>query len=442
MIAVPPWLHAVLDRRQWTPPPLYFPAAQEHRYIEATRGSRLTHFMRSGWVALLCYNFFLLADWLMVPDAFAQAVQVRLLGFTPVAVLILLLVSLGRRWVLAWPDAVTELVVVFSGVLAALSLVLILYLSSSEVALLYRAGLVPILVYGNLVQRFRFRWAVWFTLSVLAVYGLGFVLHLGRDGPYQAFELSQFLFVTAIGLYTLAANYRIELEDRRRFDHAERAAWARERLEESRRELDALSRRDALTGVPNRRQLDEYLLQQWRAPGNQGQPLSILLLDVDHFKAFNDRYGHPAGDQCLQHVAQALAKALGPVRGLLARWGAKSSWWPCPTRGQRLRARSPTACEPPFRPCNCATMPHRCRWSRSVWAWRLPGSQAMMRIWSGCSRWPMLPSTRPKQPDATPVSLLQATTWLNEFPCPDGRQVRNEALKVPLGTSPASSSRT
>ena len=47
------------------------------------------------------------------------------------------------------------------------------------------------------------------------------------------------------------------------------------------------------------------------------------LLDVDHFKSFNDRYGHPAGDQCLQHVAQTLSKALGPVRGVLARWGGE-----------------------------------------------------------------------------------------------------------------------
>jgi diguanylate cyclase (GGDEF)-like protein len=51
--------------------------------------------------------------------------------------------------------------------------------------------------------------------------------------------------------------------------------------------------------------------------------LSVLLIDVDHFKAFNDRHGHPAGDQCLTLLAQALARTVGPVQGLLARWGGE-----------------------------------------------------------------------------------------------------------------------
>ena len=316
-------IKGLMDPARWTPPRLEFSPDQERRYIQATRASRLTHFMRSGWIALICYNLFVFSDRLMVPDVFDQALHVRLLVFTPVALFMLALGSWGRSWMLRLPDAVTEIFVGFSGVMAALSLVYILALSQSDVALLYRTGLVPILVYGNLVQRFRFRWAVCFTVAVLLVYGVGYFAHAGDHGPYDVFELSQFLFVVAIGGYTLVVNYRIELEDRRRFDRSERAAQARARLEASQQELDALSRRDALTGVPNRRHLDEYLAQQWQATRNQGQAFSVMLLDVDHFKDFNDRYGHPAGDQCLQHVAQALMKAVGPVRGLLARWGGE-----------------------------------------------------------------------------------------------------------------------
>lgn len=316
-------LKGLMGPSRWRLPRLAFAPEQEDRYIRSTREGRLTHFMHSGWIALICYNLFVFSDQLMVPDVFDQAVKVRLLGFTPLALVMLAIGSLCRSWLLRWPDGVTEVFVAGSGVLAALSLVFILTLSESDVALLYRTGLVPILVYGNLVQRFRFRWAVWFTLAVLLVYGLGYTVHAGRESPYDVFELSQFLFVVAIGGYTLVVNYRIELEDRRRFVRAERAAQARARLEASQQELDALSRRDALTGVPNRRHQDEYLAEQWQAARNQGQPLSVMLLDVDHFKAFNDRYGHPAGDQCLQHVAQALLKAVGPVRGLLARWGGE-----------------------------------------------------------------------------------------------------------------------
>ena len=316
-------VRSLFELERWRPPALRFPAAQEQRYVAAGRADRLTHIVRSGWVALICYNVFGVSDRVMVSDVYEQALMVRLLWFTPTGLAILLLCSLFRDWVLKAPNWLTEGLVVLSGVLAAVSVMYIVHLSHSDVALLYRSGLVPILVYGNLVQRYRFRWAAGFTAAVMLVYCVGYVSSLGRPSPYTNFETLQFMFVLGIGLYTLVVNYRIELEDRRRFDRAERASNARTRLEATQRELDDLSRRDALTGVPNRRHLDEYLLKQWQDPRHQGQPLSLLLIDVDHFKAFNDRYGHPAGDQCLQHVAMALSKALGPVRGVLARWGGE-----------------------------------------------------------------------------------------------------------------------
>lgn len=313
----------VFRRGRWWPPTLAFDEVQEQRFISATREARFTHFIRSGWVGLLCYNLFCFSDSLMAPDVIDEALKIRLLGFTPLAMAVLLISTVARDWVLSWRDGVIEAVVISSAMLAALSLVWILTSSHTEVAPLYRSGLVPIVVFGNLVLRFRFKGAVWFTVLILVVYGLSVALHWGRSTPYAAFEIPQFLFVSAIGLYTLVINFRIEMEERRRFQRSESSAAARARLEASQRELDALARRDPLTGVPNRRHLDDYLLQQWQAPGNQGLPLSVLLIDVDHFKAFNDRHGHPAGDQCLTLLAQALARTVGPVQGLLARWGGE-----------------------------------------------------------------------------------------------------------------------
>jgi two-component system cell cycle response regulator len=89
---------------------------------------------------------------------------------------------------------------------------------------------------------------------------------------------------------------------------------------------DALQRAamvDPLTKIANRRHFDTFLEKEWQRATRSGQPLSLVVLDVDHFKLYNDTLGHPAGDACLQQVAQAIAShALRPT-DLAARYGGE-----------------------------------------------------------------------------------------------------------------------
>jgi diguanylate cyclase (GGDEF)-like protein len=88
-------------------------------------------------------------------------------------------------------------------------------------------------------------------------------------------------------------------------------------------QLRSLANQDSLTGIPNRRLWDETIQREWlRAQRSRG-PLSVGLVDVDHFKAFNDRYGHAAGDQCLRAVAQALRGCCLRPADLVARYGGE-----------------------------------------------------------------------------------------------------------------------
>ncbi|MBK8727658.1 MAG: diguanylate cyclase [Holophagaceae bacterium] len=80
---------------------------------------------------------------------------------------------------------------------------------------------------------------------------------------------------------------------------------------------------DGLTGIANRRRFDEALAQAWALGVRQRSPVGLVLLDVDHFKAYNDAYGHPAGDGCLSAVARALAGAMPRVSDLVARYGGE-----------------------------------------------------------------------------------------------------------------------
>jgi diguanylate cyclase (GGDEF)-like protein len=95
-----------------------------------------------------------------------------------------------------------------------------------------------------------------------------------------------------------------------------------DQLRQRNAELDLASRTDALTGLPNRRHLDEELGRQNAIARRHADPISLLLLDIDHFKLVNDSYGHPAGDQVLREFARRLSDQLraGDVGG---RWGGE-----------------------------------------------------------------------------------------------------------------------
>jgi len=87
--------------------------------------------------------------------------------------------------------------------------------------------------------------------------------------------------------------------------------------------LAALATMDGLTGIANRRHFDERLENEWARAGREGTTLSLLLIDVDHFKKFNDEYGHLAGDACLQAVAKILAEQARRPADVVARFGGE-----------------------------------------------------------------------------------------------------------------------
>jgi diguanylate cyclase (GGDEF)-like protein len=89
------------------------------------------------------------------------------------------------------------------------------------------------------------------------------------------------------------------------------------------RELENLSRQDGLTGIANRRCFDSYLLAEIKRASRDNQPISLILADVDHFKAYNDFYGHQAGDDCLRQVASALRSVGRRPADLAARYGGE-----------------------------------------------------------------------------------------------------------------------
>jgi diguanylate cyclase (GGDEF)-like protein len=95
------------------------------------------------------------------------------------------------------------------------------------------------------------------------------------------------------------------------------------RLKRMADELRRIATIDVLTDVANRRRFDESLAREWGRARREGSALSLMMIDVDHFKAYNDRYGHPAGDACLRSLAKALASTCLRPADLVARYGGE-----------------------------------------------------------------------------------------------------------------------
>jgi diguanylate cyclase (GGDEF)-like protein/PAS domain S-box-containing protein len=99
--------------------------------------------------------------------------------------------------------------------------------------------------------------------------------------------------------------------------------FAEQQLHEAYNAVEALAVTDALTGLANRRRFDQYLTSEWRRSMREHQPLSLLMLDADFFKAYNDTYGHPRGDSCLKQIAEAALDVVARPGDMVARFGGE-----------------------------------------------------------------------------------------------------------------------
>ena len=88
-------------------------------------------------------------------------------------------------------------------------------------------------------------------------------------------------------------------------------------------QLTRLSTTDALTEVGNRRMFDQTLKTEWARAARRGEPVGLLMIDIDHFKEYNDHYGHPAGDACLRQVARMVGQSMRRGGELVARYGGE-----------------------------------------------------------------------------------------------------------------------
>jgi diguanylate cyclase (GGDEF)-like protein len=266
------------------------------------------------WLAVGAYLLFSVIDATLLPDVAFHVIAARFaIGITVLLVLeIVFHTNTGTEWLDL--TCATAIVAGYTGWLAV------------AITTRYTENLSYFMVFGstfmlgaNLFFRFRFLLSV-VTSSVIL---LAFFVSLYLFPVNMPYRIALGSFYISCFVFTSYVNWKLNRERYNVFLNALEAKIQHGEATERGRALLKLSRTDPLTGLENRRAIDEKLRECWSNWQRHGTGFVALLIDVDFFKRFNDYYGHQEGDRCLVRVADALSVMIGGKGGSIGRYGGE-----------------------------------------------------------------------------------------------------------------------
>jgi diguanylate cyclase (GGDEF)-like protein len=267
-----------------------------------------------GIFCVALFNCFLIVDYLLSPRTFIHCLVVRFGFATPLAILALILLRRGVS------KALREGMVVAVCAIFAVS-ILYLYFDMSAVVSSYAVtDLAILLLFTNIGIRIRLPYAIFASAMCLAFGAIYIWIDAMLNVPEKVESLA--ILLSAVAL-SLIGNYSIERSERLNFLLRLRSDRESGELTNANHVLLRISNEDRLTGIANRRYLDEVYKKIWKACVSKGSPLSVIMIDIDNFKALNDRYGHPYGDAVLRRVAVLLKHCLRVEGDFVARYGGE-----------------------------------------------------------------------------------------------------------------------
>ena len=291
-----------------------FPRDLETHFNDMDAPERNQRYFVLGIIGIIFFNLFMIADKIMLPDIYKTAWAIRTFIITPVCLIGLALLRSGR--VLKQADLFAAIALV----MLSASIMAMLLLSNHPNVAHYHTGILIVVTYGNIIMRPRFQYAAAASLLICVLYGLT-AYHVTLMNEDIITNSCLVLFGNA--LLTLAGNFYLRMEKRREFLYSLLRHIDSQKLAESNRLLQKLSISDELTGLANRRHFDDLYGKEWRHCMRSSSPLSLIFIDIDYFKDYNDGYGHQQGDVCLEHIAKELSTAARRPGDLVARYGGE-----------------------------------------------------------------------------------------------------------------------
>ncbi len=286
----------------------------ELRYRRDTAPARNKMLLVHGAIALLAYDCSIVGDYFVAPEHMVRAAVTRFCIVTPLVLLFCLF--LGKQ-----TGSIVREICGSALCVTAAGSILYMYHGSDAVALsMMQTGLIMVLLIASCTLRLELPFAAGSSVAILCLD----LLCLFSDAHVRASQ--KMVFGGMMGWITilcLTANYTLTRERRYSYLLHLRGRLQRGLLAGANAELLALSSTDRLTNLPNRRAYDLRLAELWQLSLERREPLSAVMVDVDHFKKLNDAHGHPFGDRVLQRVASLLQQALREEDDFVARFGGE-----------------------------------------------------------------------------------------------------------------------
>ena len=292
---------------------LRFPDFLEHFFAQSYRHLALNNMLSNALYLGIVY----IAVGLVVFVQFAELDKGLFTWAYLVAGLGLILINICARLpaldrAFQWYTGITSMVVLTTIMVSAASIE-----NRSDMM-----GIQAITIYGVIIvyamsKMHFFNTVIWCFLAGVCTLLLTHWLAL----PYSQFQFQTFcVFANLVGM---GIAYIVEHRERAMFLQGLLLDIDKAEKDLLNQHLERLSREDSLTGLANRRYFDERLKMEWDRCLREKKPLSVILLDIDFFKQYNDRYGHMAGDHCLTQVARALKKEASRPAELVGRYGGE-----------------------------------------------------------------------------------------------------------------------
>lgn len=303
-------LRQLLDNKGWR---LHFPKVLETEFQEHYAQRYHSHMIISGLLGILAILGTGIVDPFWMPQVAGELWEIR--AWTTGPILLLLLFSRTSIATRFMQPIIAFSANIFVGGLVALSLT-----ASEPINHYYAASITMVMLVVFVLSRLQFGWGVLSASFMLLTMNMGFGF-IGNASMQMLIVHNALFFISA--MFSLLGCFLFERSLRQNYLQSRLLNFEKHDLEESNLRLQYLTAIDGLTQIANRRSLDVSLVTEWQRALRKREPIGLIMIDVDHFKLFNDTYGHQAGDECLRGVASALKDFARRPGDLAARYGGE-----------------------------------------------------------------------------------------------------------------------
>lgn len=291
---------------------LKFPKKLEQRYSHQYKTEAAREFRIRGMIVLCLYLYLSVGIYEILPS---EQVKIWFMLYSWVGVIIF------AAWVLSLFQKISQMFELYTCIGSSLAIAITFAITGiidGGGNVLFHAAMMyaVVIIYGFVGMRF-------YTASLAGWSGglLGVLITSHFNGQLEWTLLQRtYTFSSFLGM---CLAYATDHQHRENYLQSCLIELTRSKMLDQAKQLQTLSQQDALTGLANRRHLDEMIKSEWNRSMRYRTPLTVMMIDIDYFKNYNDSLGHPEGDRCLKRIADSIAKIAARSGDLAARYGGE-----------------------------------------------------------------------------------------------------------------------